>query len=113
MKQMYFYFHIQKWVKELLLNISSIYLLRNTNISIWDAHSITSPLVYMLSIVNITSSTLLAVGGTEKAEIGAYNFTDWEIIQYRNKHNHLLTIFWSLGLELISNFMKNSLLLQD
>ena len=55
----------------------------------------------MLSIGTITSSTLLAVGGTEKAEIRAYNFTDWEIIQYRNKYNHLLTLFWSLGLELI------------
>ena len=34
MKQMYFDFHIQKWVKELFLNVSSIYFLSNANISI-------------------------------------------------------------------------------
>ena len=44
-----------KWVKVLLLNISSIYLLRNTNISIWDAHSITSPLVCCCCCCLVTS----------------------------------------------------------
>ena len=34
MQQMYFDLHIQKWVKELFLNVSSIYFLSNTNISI-------------------------------------------------------------------------------